>query len=167
MVIFVNLLMKNHLLILLVILSASTLGFAQKKSLPTSANETIQSLYEGAEVQSFRKSGDTFKVKIVNAGVKKLVHLDSNGSWIQTEYSIKEGELPEAVIKSVKKNGGKGAIRRIDVLEKANTLSVYDVLVANPNNSVTNYKVDEKGTLIKKEVGAAIPPSTVVSGDQE
>lgn len=128
--------MRKVSLLILAILSIGFLSCQEKKDgekkekgeVPEAVQNAFQKKYPGENDPDWKKDDHgNWESHFKKDGEKYRADFDPNGSWIETENSIKKDNLPEAVKKRIEEEYPDREITEVEYVDNAKEGKFYDV----------------------------------------
>ena len=104
---------------------------------------------EAEDVEWGKDDNDYYEASFKLAGKKYRADYSQQGEWIETESSIKFGDLPEAVKKTIRERYNKDDITEIEKVEHASRGLFYDVEFKRGGKN-KDVEIRENGEVIKE-----------------
>lgn len=122
-----------------------------KNEVPEAVQMTFQNKYPGENDPDWRKDDhgnweSHFKID----GEKYRADFNADGSWIETENSIKKENLPEAIKKKIEEEYSDRKITEVEHVHSAKEGEFYDVEFKQKGKNM-DVEFREDGTIIKIE----------------
>ena len=138
--------MKHTFIVLLVILfSCNT---AVKGQAPEAVKKTFQKKYPGENDPDWHQDDHGFyEAHFKIDGIKYRADFNADGSWVETETSIEEDDLPDAIRKVIEEKFSDEDITEIEKVDSAKKGLFYDVeFKRDGKNKDVEFRAD--GTII-------------------
>ena len=125
------------------------------KQVPPAVHTAFQKAYpeaKGAKYSEDTKDGKaTYEVEFTDKGKKLEATYSADGTPLEVEETVKVGELPEAVIKSVKEAHPHATVKEAEkVLKPDGTVTGYEVEIADGKKRL-ELELDANGAIQKTE----------------
>ena len=125
------------------------------KEVPQPVHEAFQKAYPAAkEFKYEEESADgkpAYEVKFKDQGKKIDVLYSADGALIETEEHIKISELPEAVIKVIKKEHPHAKLKEAEkIIKPDGTIRAYEVEFTSEKKQL-ELEIDTSGVILKTE----------------
>lgn len=143
--------MKNALLILALCLVVF-LADAQKKNdnIPAGVKESFAKRFQDAQSVKWSKESDTeFEAEFKNKGKEQSAEFDQTGKWLETEFEIKQSELPAAVQATVTKEFAGYKLEETELTETPDG-TFYEVEIEKGELDY-EVQISKDGKVIRKE----------------
>lgn len=146
----INYILKNDLMKNLVVAILTMffipLGSCQekKKKVPAAVLESFKLKYPGEDDPDFEQdSHDYWEAHFKKDGIKYRADFNADGSWRETENSIKKKDLPEPVLRAIKREFGDDPISEVEHVMSAEKGEFYDVeFKRKGKNKDVEYRAD-------------------------
>lgn len=149
--------MKNTLrkiIFPMLLVSASFLGFGQKKEVdvPASVKETFKkSFSEAAAVRWSKEGSGEFEAEFISKGMEKSANFDASGKWLNTETAMKESDLPELVKSAIAKEFAGYKVAEAELYEAPEKPAGYELELKKKNSEFEVIMAADGKILTKKE----------------
>ncbi|WP_299228143.1 PepSY-like domain-containing protein [uncultured Psychroserpens sp.] len=120
--------MKNTILFTLILLFTLNCQNTIDAQTPEAVKKTFQAKYPGENDPDWEKdSNGNYEAHFKIDGIKYRADFAPEGNWIETETSIKKGDLPKAIKAVIKANFSDEEITEIEKVEHHSKGLFYDV----------------------------------------
>jgi hypothetical protein len=116
---------KIILILLIVVFNCNTTTTAQA---PEAVKKTFQAKYPGENDPDWHQDDHGYyEAHFKIDGIKYRADFNKDGSWVETETSIKKKDLPKAIRDAIKENYDDEDISEIEKVQSASKGLFYDV----------------------------------------
>jgi uncharacterized protein YxeA len=124
-----NEIMRNPFVILFLVMAGILVNCQEKKAeVPLAVKESFKVKYPNENDPDFEQDAhDYWEAHFKKDGEKYRADFNADGSWIETENSIKKKNLPEAIKKAIKKEYADEEITEVEHVMSASKGEFYDV----------------------------------------
>lgn len=117
-----------RLLVILGLIVVFSCNTATKTQAPKAVKKTFQAKYPGENDPDWHQdANNNYEANFKIDGIKYRADFKENGTWIETETSLKKKELPKPIKNAIKDNYGSEDITEIEKVESATKGLFYDV----------------------------------------
>jgi hypothetical protein len=151
--------MRNLLILFIVLGIAAAGSFAQQLSfdkVPRGVRQSFQRRFQDVTTVEWKlKSDQNFEAEFKLRGVEIAAKFDSTGKWIETESSIRKGELPEPIRKAIAKDFKSYQIIETQTIERFDDdQKTFEIHLAD-HKQILKVHFDRKGKLLTKSATPA------------
>ena len=115
-------------LILVAVIAAFSCNTSVKGQAPDAVKKTFKAKYPGENDPDWHKDDHGYyEANFKIDGVKYRADFNADGTWVETETSIDEDDLPKAIKKIIKEKFGDEKITEVEKVESATKGLFYDV----------------------------------------
>lgn len=119
--------MKNIFLVIIALLTVQ-ITFSQDRKVPDAVIATFEKKYPGENDPDFELDSHGFwEAHFKINGIKYRADFNADGSWVETENSIKYKELPKAVRTAIENEYKDAPISEVEHVMSASKGEFYDV----------------------------------------
>lgn len=115
-------------LILLAVIIAMSCNTSVKAQAPEAVKKTFKKMYPGENDPDWHKDDHGYyEANFKIDGIKYRADYNADGTWVETETSIDENDLPKAIKKVIEDKFKDEKITEVEKVESATKGSFYDV----------------------------------------
>ncbi len=121
--------MKNLILIVIALFTFTIASCQEKKDeVPQVVKDAFKAKYPGENDPDFEQDAhDYWEAHFKKDGEKYRADFNADGTWIETENSIKKKNLPQPILDAIKKEFGDEKITEVEHVMSATKGEFYDV----------------------------------------
>jgi len=142
------------ILFIAVMLSSVFFSFGQKiseKEVPAAVRQSFQKQFNGIKATSWTKEETVFEAKFTRDGIVQEAAFREDGLWLETEHDVRQKDLPEAVMKSLKAGSyGTWKVEEAVAIESPEYPHAFEIEVSLGKQKASLYFTPD-GRLVKEE----------------
>ena len=127
-----------------------TLASCAQNELPSEVKSSFDKKFPNATSIKWDKENDSeWEAEFKNEGISYSANFSSDGTWVETEHSAKQKDLPMEITSLLKSDFSEYKIEEIEKFEKPNS-SGYDIEIEK-GEEMFELVFDNSGKLLEKK----------------